>query len=122
MTNNLPIPHLGIFAYRILHSYFIDALMTYRQEVRDAVLRSLEGVRFELFLLRLADRDNQRLRIRVKPEGDELWLGLDFLDMGEWVTALEVRAEALGVDPEVVMLEQRERMGAELAAILGGSA
>ena len=121
MSNDLPIPQLGVLPYRVLHSFFIDALMVYREEVRAAVLRSLEGVRFEMFLLRLSDHNDRRLRIRVKPEGQELWIGLDFLNEGEWVTALEVQAQALGLDPEVVMFEQSKRMGAALEDILGGS-
>lgn len=121
MSRELPIPALGVLPYRVLHSFFLDALMMYREDVRAAVLESLEGVRFEMFLLRLADPADQRLRVRVKPEGEDLWIGLDFLHRGDWVTALEVQAQALGLDPEVVMKEQQQRMDAALEDILGGA-
>jgi hypothetical protein len=120
MSDPLLIPAIGLPAYRALHSFFLDALMVYREKVRTDVIRALDGVRFDLFLLRLCDPDDRRLRIRVKPEDDDVWIGLDGLVEGEWLILLEVNARSLGVSPDTVLKDQSQRMDAALEEIIGG--
>lgn len=119
MTDHLPIPQIGIVAYRAMHSVFLDTLMSYREEIRRDIVTVMNGANFDRFLLALTDPDNHVLRIRVKPEGDEAWLGVDARIDEDWTPFMEVNSIALGVSAAIIFKEQQMRLEDALADILG---
>lgn len=115
----LPIPALGIPAYRALYGMFIDAVVQVSDEMKATIISGMKGATFVRFMLALVEPDGV-LRIDVFYEAERPWLRVRLLLGGEWHNGLEVRHDAIGIDAAVIDLDQRIRMEEAIADITEG--
>lgn len=115
----LPIPALGMPAYRALYGMFVDALVQVADDTKIAVVTAMKGATFARFMLALVE-EGGALRLSVFYEHDRPWLRVQILLDGDWRDGLEVRHDAIGVGADVVDLDQRLRMEQAIADITEG--
>lgn len=121
MTNydavTFPGPAIGMFSYRALHSFMVDALMDAPRELRLEVLDVAGGISSGHMMLAITEG---RMRVDVRMERDQPWVWLSYTTPEGMRPIIAVLCTAIGVGPEVIMREQQMRVEDALAEILGG--